>query len=303
MADQAAQAEIRGIDIDKLAKGFADEENILKKFVVNSTTKAREIRWYQKTSGFLDSTDSTGITQSHIANTSSKSLPVVVEQSWTRNTSYVLKYFVESPLISLEDIKDSDVDVLATNVRDLVRAVERKVDLRIFSILTNALAATPTQPLTNGAVTVQNTGATSGWNDTAAGDPILDILNGKQLIRAQGYNPEGSMLGMNSVEHKNLLVYLISVKGSSIPQFASEKVKSGVVMELLGCNIVVSENFTTDWVYQWVPSRALTWKSFSPITSVVMDEPGIGKKIRCWEEGEAILTDPKAVHVISNTVT
>ena len=297
MADQAAQAEIRGIDIDKLAKGFADEENILKKFVVNSTTKAREIRWYQKTSGFLDSTDSTGITQSHIANTSSKSLPVVVEQSWTRNTSYVLKYFVESPLISLEDIKDSDVDVLATNVRDLVRAVERKVDLRIFSILTNALAATPTQPLTNGAVTVQNTGATSGWNDTAAGDPILDILNGKQLIRAQGYNPEGSMLGMNSVEHKNLLVYLISVKGSSIPQFASEKVKSGVVMELLGCNIVVSENFTTDWVYQWVPSRALTWKSFSPITSVVMDEPGIGKKIRCWEEGEAILTDPKAVHV------
>ena len=175
--------------------------------------------------------------------------------------------------------------------------------LRILSVLTNALAATPTQPLTNGAVTVQNTAATSGWNDTAAGDPILDILNGKQLIRAQGYNPEGSMLGMNSIEHKNLLVYIISVKGSSIPAFASEKVRSGVVMEMLGVNIVVSENFTTDWVYQWVPKRAATWKSFKGIQSAVLVDPGIGKKIRCWELGECILTDPNAVHIISNTVT
>ena len=177
------------------------------------------------------------------------------------------------------------------------------MDLRIFSILTNALEATSTLPLT-GSVTVQNTGATgTGWDDTSAGDPITDILNGKQLIRAAGYDPEGSMLGMNSVEHKLLLAYLINVKGSSIPSFSSEKVKSGVVMEILGCNVVVSENFTTDWVIQWVPSRAATWKAFMPITSVVIDEPGIGKKIRVWEEGECILTDPNAVHVISDTIT
>lgn len=303
MADSAAQAEIRGINIDKLAKGFADEQNVLKKFVTVSKTKAREIRWYQKTSGFLDTPASTDIVLSNISNTSSKSLPAVAEQSWTRQTSYVKKYFVESPLISLEDIKDSDVDVLATNVRDLVRAVERKIDLQIFAILTNALAATPTQPLTNGAVTVQNTAATDKWDVAATADPIADILNGKQLIRASGYDPEGCMMGMNSIEHKELIQYLINVKGSSIPQFASEKVKSGIVMEILGCKVVVSEAFTTDWVVQWVPSRAATWKSFMPITSVVMDEPGIGKKIRCWEEGECLLTDPKAVHVISDTNT
>jgi len=302
MADTSAQAEIRGIDIDKLAKGFADEANVMKKFVTVSNTKAREIRWYQKTSGFLDTADTTALTASFIGNTSFKARPYVAEQSWTRQTSYVKKFFVESPMISLEDIKDSDVDVLATNVRDLVRAVARQVDQRIIAVMTNALDSTPTQPLTNGAVTVQNTAAVAdGWNDAVTGDPITDILNGKQLIRAQGYDPEGSMLGMNSIEHKFLLQYLINVKGSSIPQFSSEKVKSGVVMEILGCNVVVSENFTTDWVVQWVPSRAVTWKSFMPITSVVMDEPGIGKKIRCWEEGEALLTDPKAVHVISDT--
>src|SRR3990167_9797961 len=121
MADTSGMAEIRGIDIDKLAKGFADEEFIFKQFLTVTTTSAREIRWYQKTAGTLDSTDTTGITASQIANVSHGALPVVIEQSWKRNTSRVQKYFVESPWISFEDIRDSDPDVLATNVRDLTR--------------------------------------------------------------------------------------------------------------------------------------------------------------------------------------
>ena len=44
MADGNAQADIRGLNIDKLAKGFADIENIFKQFVQVSTTTAREIR-------------------------------------------------------------------------------------------------------------------------------------------------------------------------------------------------------------------------------------------------------------------
>ena len=148
MADTNAMADIRGIDIDKLAKGFADEQNVFKKFCTVSTTAAREIRWYQKTAGFLDSTDTTGITASQIANIGPGALPVVVEQTWTRNTSYVRKYFVESPLISDEDIKDTDIDILATNVRDLVRAVERQIDARIYTVIstgTGVLTGASTQ--------------------------------------------------------------------------------------------------------------------------------------------------------------
>lgn len=302
MADKSGMAEIRGIDIDKLVKGFADEENVLKKFVTNSTTSAREIRWYQKTSGFLDTTDTTTITLSYMQ-TDQLALPAVVEQSWTRKTSYVKKFFIESPTISEEDIRDSDIDVLATNVRDLVRAVAHQVDARIYFMLANCAAATPTTPLTDTSTygAVLTTASTDEWDQTATAKPITDILNGKQKIRSYGYNPEGCIMGMNSIEHKLLLTHLIETKGSSIPAFSSEKVRSGIVMELLGCQIVVSENFTTDWVIQWVPDRAVTWKSFAPIQSVVMDDPGIGKKIRVWEEGEALLTDPKAVHIISNT--
>ena len=290
MADQSAQADIRGIDVDKLVKGFADEENVFKKFCTVTTTSARELRWFQKTAGFLDSVDTTAITASQIANTSSKSLPVSVEQSWTRNTSYIRKYFVESPLISYEDIADTDVDILATNIRDLVRAVERQVDARIYTVI-----STGTGVLTGAAVA-------DGWDDTATGNPILDLLTAKQQIRANGYNPEGAILAINSVEHKNLINFLISVKGSSIPAFAAQKVESGVVMEVLGLRVVVSENATTDEALVFVPQRACTWKSFMPITSAVIDDPGIGKKIRVWEEGEALLTDPKAAYLITDTV-
>jgi len=289
MADRSAEADIRGINIDKLAKGFADEENIFKKFVTVTSTGAREIRWYQKTSGFLDTADTTGITTSHIPNQAAKARPYATEQTWTRQTSYVRKYFIESPLITAEDIRDNDVDILATNVRDLVRAVARQVDSRIYTVITTA----------TGVLTGAST--QDGWDDLVTGNPIKDILTMKQQIRANGYNPEGAVLAMNSIEHLNLLNFLISVKGSSIPQFASEKMKNGVVLQLLGVNVVVSENVPTDEVAMWIPGRTATWKSFMPITSAVIDEPGIGKKIRVWEEGECICTDVKSVYLLTDT--
>jgi hypothetical protein len=295
MADAGAQADIRGIDIDKLAKGFADETLVLKKYVTISKTSAREIRWYTKTAGFLDSVDTTGITASQIANTSSKSLAPVVEQSWTRTSSYVRKYFVESPFFSIEDLKDTDIDILATNVRDLVQAVANQVDVRILAVLGDTLG-------TGGnASTAAATG--TGWDDIAAGNPITDLLTAKENIRTNRYNPEGAILYIHPGDHHSLLNFLINVKGSSIPNFASEKVKDGVVMELLGLRVIVSVNASEDTAIVFVPKRACTWKQFTPLTSAVIDDPGIGKKIRVWEEGEAILTDPKAVSVITDVKT
>lgn len=289
MADTSGMADIRGLDIDKLAKGFADEQNIFKKFCTVTNTSAREIRWYQKTSGFLNSTNTTAITTSQIANQGFKSRPVVVEQSWTRQTSYVKKYFVESPTISDEDIRDCDIDILATNVRDLTRAVERQVDSRIYTVITT----------TSG---VQTSQATDCWDTVATCDPIKDILVMKAALRSYGYNPEGALIAMNSVDHKNLLSWLISTKGSSIPQVSSELLMQGVVLELLNCKIVVSENVPSDQCAMWIPQQSATWKSFVPITAVTMDDPGIGKKIRVWEEGECICTDPKSVYVLTDTL-
>ena len=298
--DKSAEADIRGIDIDKLAKGFGEILPSFKNFVTKSKTKSREIRWYRKglslatAMNALNTPDTQG-TSNLMANTSFKARPFVVEQAWERQTSYIRKYFVESPLISIEDIKDSDIDILAGNVRELVKAVHFRVDRRIYDVLTEATTSGTPNPST-----VNSTAAIAGWATTATCNPILDILNAKMEISDAGYDPEGAVYLMTPLEHKSLLNFLISVKGSSIPSFATDKVKSGIVMELLGVNVAVSPNATNDWVVMFVKGVAVTWKQFVPITSVVIDEPGIGKKIRVWEEGEAILTDPLAVHILTS---
>ena len=300
MADSSGQADIRGIDIDKLARGFAEEASILKQFVRMSKTAAREIRWYRKTSGFLDSVDSAGVTQTQILNVPERALPTVVEQSWTRQTSYVKKFFVESPTISAEDIKDSDIDILATNIHDLVRAVANQVDIKIYSTIIEAAAATPTTPAPSDTLTTIS--VQDGWDDLVTGNPILDILIGNRKIRAQGYDVKNVILYINPVEHQNLMNYLINVKGSSIPGMSSDLAERGVLLKLLGNKVVVSQNATTDGALQFIPKVAATWKSFMGTRTAIINDPGIGKKIRVWEEGEAILTDPNAVHQITDTV-
>lgn len=294
MADIAGQAEIRGINIDKLSYGFAEESLTLKGLCSVSKTSAREIRWYKKTAGFLDSSDTTGITASAIANTASKALPVVVNQSWTRTTSYVRNYKVESEMLSVEDIKDSDPDIWGEHVRDLVRAVGKQIDVRILAVLGDTLG-------TGGSV---NTAAATadGWNDVATGDPIADINTGIENIRSYSYDTSNIVIYMNQAEEKHLKNYLISVKGSSIPQFASSQVNKTRLMEILGCKIVVSANMTTDTVVMFIPNFSCKWKSFMPMRTAVIDYPLIGKKIRVAEEGEALLVHPRSVHVITDTI-
>src|SRR3990167_4240822 len=278
---ETGQSTIRGIDIQKLAVGFADEENIFKQFLTVVPTSAREIRWYQKTAGFVDTVDSSGITASQIANTSFGSRFAIAKQSWTRNTTNVRKYAVESELISDEDIRDSDPDVWATTMRDLVRAVENQVDIRIYGQLSGSFA-------------LSGVAAGTGWGDGTNGNPIQDLLSGSRLIRAQRYSVNDLVAIMHPLEYQKLMTNLIITRGSSIPAFSSELARDGVLMRLLNNRIVVSANADSGTVIQFVPQRAAKWHTFTGISSAIIDEPGIGKKFRCWEEGEITVTDINA---------
>ena len=300
MADQVGEQDIRGINIDKLVKGFADDENVFGQYCNNSTTSAREVRWFAKTSGFIDTATTSGITKTFISNTSEGSLPFVVQQTWTRTTSYVQKFFAESEMITIEDIKDSDPDVLGTLVRDVMRAVDRKKDLHIYSVLVEAAAATPLIP--NPSTTNYGGAVADGWNDETTGNPVYDIMTMDEAIRGQGYNSKGAVLLMNQAEAKHLMNYLISIKGSSIPQFASGLMDKNTITEILSHPIVVSNNYPTDSVAMIIPGVTLTYKTFMAPTGVKIEEQGIGIKIRCWEEGVCIMTDPKSAYILTDTI-
>lgn len=289
MADTSAMEQIRGIDINKLVEGFAEEGIILKNYCRVIPASARELRWYSKTAGFLTGPTTTGVTSTLISNTASKSVPVAIEPSYTRTTSYVKKYFASSPVISIEDQKDCDVDIWADILKDVVRAVNYQVDSRINTVLRAAGCLT-------GAA------AGNGWNVDADADIILDFETAKQAIRAYSYDVSDMVCYINSIEAKWLIRWLINVKGSSIPNFSSEKISSGTVMELLGVKVITSENATTDSALFFLPSKACIWKEFMPITSAVVDDPGIGKTVRVWCEGEAIRPNPYAVYLLTDTI-
>lgn len=293
MADTAGQAEIRGIDIQKLVDGFADVGLVLSKYVPIVKASARELRWYSKTSGagsanFLSSPTTTGMT-TDLIETSEKALPVTIENSYTRNTGYVKIFKAQSPLISIEDLNDSDPDVWGDVIRDVVRAVNKKKDARILTVLD-----------ASGCGTAAATG--NGWNVDADADPVLDFLIAIESIESYGYTTNDLIAYMNPAEKKWLLRWLITVKGSSVPGFSSTKIENGEVMALLGVKIVSDALRPTDTVTFFSPSQAVKWKEFEPTTSAVVDEPGIGKKVRVWSAGEAIRTNPYAVFKLTDTI-
>lgn len=300
MVDTVGQAEIRGLDINRVAIQFGEEESILINFVAKNPTTAREMRYYQKTAGFLDSDDTTGITLSEIPRATEGALPVKVRQTFTRLSAYVKLFKAETEMISVEDIKDNDVDIFNTHVKDTVRGVVNQRDIHIYSKFIEAAAATPTTP---NPTTVLTTAATAdGWDDLTTGNPIFDLMQGNQKIRAQGHKTQDIIAYMNPIEHLNLVNYIVSVKGSSIPAMSSDLAASGVVMQVAGNKIVVSENATTDSVLQFIPNSAVVYREFMPLSTAIVDEPLVGKTIRVATEGVAYIQDPNKIHIITDTV-
>lgn len=282
---------IRGIDIQKAAVGFAEEAIVLRKLFTVVSTTAREIRWYQKQSGFLvASTTSNGGAIAPIALMAAGALPNVVEQSWHRKTSYAKKFFVSSPLITTEDERDNDPDIFAGNLRDLTRAVLRQEDLRIYNILTD----------NQSAVDINSTASVAAWDASSGQDIIKDLLVAKRKIRQYGYNPEGGYLLINALQHQNLLTWIISTKGASIPSYSSSRVGDGVVQEILGLNVIVNEVVVADSCVV-CSTEAVKIKEFVPLTTGIVEHIGIGREIRIWLESEVLLENPRACSLITNT--
>ena len=291
MADSVEMQNIRGLDIDKTVKGFALVEYIFKNDCMISSTSSDHIRWYQETAA-----DLTATAPAVVADISPLSTFPTLEPTWTRNTSYIKKYAAESS-ISMEDMKGSDIDVVARTLLRLTRAVVKQVDTDIFNVMTEDQS--PTNINTFATTSVGG----AEWDAPAASgaDIVKDLENAKKLIRDNDYNPEGATLYLNGYDNRSLVTWLISTKGSSIPNFSSEKVTTGTVMRILGLNVKVSNNVTASGALVIIPQRACTWKSHTDTTSVAIEDKGLSTKFRVWELGVAILTDPKAVCYITDT--
>ena len=276
---------IRGLDIDKTIKGFAMTNYVFKGLVINSTTDGDSIRWYKETAADLT------LTAPSTLETSPLSMFEQAEVDWERLTSYPKKYAIEGT-ISREDIKSADIDVLARTLLRLTRAVVKQIDSAIYNVMTEDQS-----PSTLGTAAATGT----GWDDGTNGNPILDILKAKQNIMENDYDTSGVIIAMNPKNERDLINYLI-LNGASIPGFSSDQVTQGSISGILGSRIVVSNNVVADSVLVGDPTGC-TWKSFEGLHAETENIMGKGTKIAIWENGVAILTDPKKMYLITDTDT
>lgn len=283
MADTVEQQDIRGLDIQKTVKGFALKEYIFKNDVQVASTDSDHIRWFQE-----EAADLTATSPQQTKNVSPLSQPANLEVSWTRNTSYFKKYSVEGT-ISMEDEKSAEINVVSRTLLRLTRNVASQVDSDIWDVMTESQSASNINSVTS----------TAAWDDTGQ-DPIDDILDAETAISNNHYSTKNAKLYLSPEDYKALVVWLIS-KGSDIPQFASKMAEGGNVKQILGYPIEISTNVTADYAVLAVPKTAVTFYQHTPITSVRIEDKGIGATYRVYELGLATLTDPKAVSLISNT--
>ena len=292
MADSRGEQDLFGLDIDRLAKGFGEQTyDFLAECQVRKM-KGDSVRWFQKTAGTLSLTD-----PSASSDVSPGSRPNTLEVSWTRNTSYKIKFFIEG-FLDEEDIKDSELDTLGTTIRDLTEVIKRDRDAHLWDIMSESQTPVEIQTFATTAV-----GGDQWDAANFAADIIKDLERAKKLIKDQGYEPIGASLLLDTAGNESLVNWLISGKGSSIPGFSSEKIKTGVIMEILNLNVKVSLNVTTDNALVIVPKRAVTYSESTAISAEVFRTSKRGRNIEVDASGIAYRTDPNAIVLITDINT
>lgn len=290
MAQTVGQVDIRGENISKIVTGFALQEYIMKQLTMVQTSNKWKETYFVETAADLTTNignDIEGIPR--LAN-----FPHA-EVSWTEKSSVHIKHGAEG-VISWEDLRTNDVDVMARTLLRMARAVTRSVDRNIWDVLTEER---------KGSEYTINTlaiAAGSEWDslDVAAQNPIQNILDAKTEISIDNYNPDkNGFLVLNPKDYANLLG---NANIRNAGQFYTDDVtKNGRVGHILGLKVIVSNSVTPDFAAVIVAKECATWKSVAALTTKTIEEPGINMIIRTWEMGVCQLKNPECVCLISNT--
>jgi hypothetical protein len=278
--------------IDKTIKAIALREYVLKDLCTIESSSAFTETYFRETN-----TDPTTITTGGGATVKIKGIPRYSpfpfgEVAWTKVSGSNNKYGGEG-LVAYEDELMGNISIIQRTMIRIARVPVLAVDSDIAALM---LAS---------AGNVVTIAAGNEWDSATVANrtPIKDILDAIQLIRADNMNALGGngYLCVNGVDYTNLISNTQVVNN---PTYKSGVLENGVVGELLGLKIKVTESLefgTPDKAYVVIAKEAMTWKEVQPLTTVTIEDPGIKKTIRAWEFGQAQMVVPNGVARIDNT--
>jgi hypothetical protein len=207
----------------------------------------------------------------------------------TKVSALIEKYGLEQ-VLSMEDELMNWIPMSARAILRLGRGISKSIDDAIVALISASYGNTV-------AVT-----AGSEWNSATLQnrDPIKDILDGIQTLRVDNIdalNGNGYLV-LNGDSYTDLIS---NSKVISNPTFKSaDVVANGVVGQICGLKIMVTEAVVADTGYIVMKMEALTWKVAKPLTVEQIIDPGIKTTIRAYELGVAQLTAPNAVCKFTN---
>ena len=284
VADTWREADLRKEYIDSAVKAVNNSMAKLKTLCTIDSSDAWTESYFQETNA--DTTNAT----TGIGGIPQMAPFPFVEVTETKASSVILKYGDES-IISLEMNQAATVPMLQRHILRMGRKVQYQIDVAINAALNGSAGNT--------------FGITAGseWNSATVAnrDPVYDLLYGIQMLRADGIdalNGNGYIV-VNGTDYTNIIS---NSKIVNHPTFKTvSAVENGVVNELAGLKLMVSEAVTADQAYIVVKGEALVWKQAQAMQTATIEDPGKSTLIRCWERGCIQVHAPNAICKITNT--
>ena len=286
MATQPGADDLRGENISKIVTVLATKKFKLMPLLKQLSSSNMTETYYEE-----DATILTASGTRDIKGIGKMSEFPTVQRAWTKTSSDHIKYGAESE-ISMEDLRLGQFNMQSRTVDGIAESIVNSIDIAIYAALTAATS-------TSGTIA-----AVATWDDATATNqnPVNDILRGIQAMDENNYDAaEGGVLLVNPHDYASLMQ---NSKVINNPSFkTADVVSNGVVGQIAGLKIIVSNNVTADEALIVIGQRAATWKSAVALSSAVIEDKGVDFTIRSWEIGHVQVTDPEAIHKITNTQT
>jgi len=284
MADEIGEQDIRGENIERAVKGFANKLYKLRQVCLEQSSDKWTETYYRETSTPLAAGGNRNVND-----VARGALPPELHPTWTE-VSTVHKKFMGQGLVFYEDALTDAIDVQSRTLFRVGESISNAEDLYIYTELTDVGS-------TSGVVAAGDT-----WNSVtiANRDPMGDILIGEAAMMANNYDVlQNGYLLLSPLDYGSLLR---NDKVINNPSFkTADVVSNGVVGQIAGLKIIVSNNVTAGEAMIIMGQRAATLKVVKPITSAIIEDQGVNFKIRAWAIEHLQITDPQAIYTITGT--
>lgn len=213
-----------------------------------------------------------------------------IEQPLVSVSSITQKWAAES-ILPMETLQMATVPMLREIVRTVSRTVAYAVDRAILAVLSASYGNTY-------AITAGNE-----WDSATVAnrDPVKDILTAIQTLRTDNINVEDGevYLVVNGTDYVNILS---NSKFTNNPSFkTADVVSNGVMGQVAGAKIMVTDVVAADTAYIVKSKEALTFKQVEALTTATIEDPGKSTTVRAWMQGAIQIPVPNAVCKITNT--